>query len=128
VGTGQWRGRVAGHSFYFRERDDCWRIEPDQTPSGRFVSTWRCSDLDDEVSYQLREIEEGEVIAEGVIDVPGYGASPVERAAFIVETIRDHLTRTGCTLHLNGLVDLERRLGRRPAWCPCCGVRLRHPA
>ena len=30
--------------------------------------------------------------------MPGYGASPVERAAFIVETIRDHLTRTGCTV------------------------------
>jgi hypothetical protein len=37
-------------------RHDCWRIEPDQRPSGRFVSTWRCGDLDDEGSYQPQEI------------------------------------------------------------------------
>ena len=91
------------------------------------MQTWRGGDLDDESSYQPREIDEGEVIAEGVVDVAGYGASPVERAAFIVETIRDHLTRTQCTLHLDGLIDLERRIGWRPDWCPACGVRLRHP-
>jgi hypothetical protein len=124
----QWRGSVAGHSFYFRERHDYWRIELDLEPSGRSVQTWRGGDLDDEGSYQPQEIEEGEVIAEGVVDVTGYGTSPVERAAFIVETIRNHLTQTACTLHLIGLVDLERRLGRRPDWCPACGVRLRHPA
>lgn len=120
----QWRGSVAHHSFYFRERHDCWRIELDLKPSGRFVQTWRGGDLDDEASFQPKEIEEGEVIAEGVIDVPGYGTSPVERAVFIVENIRNHLTRTECTLHVDGLVDLERRLGRPPGWCPACGVRL----
>lgn len=40
----QWRGSVADHSFYFRERHDCWRIELDQEPSGRFVQTWQGGD------------------------------------------------------------------------------------
>jgi hypothetical protein len=33
----QWRGEVDGHSFYFRERHDEWRIELDLRPSGRVV-------------------------------------------------------------------------------------------
>ncbi len=119
----QWTGSVAGHRFYFRERHDCWRIELDLQPSGRFTQVWTGGDADDD--DRVREIEEGEVIAEGVVDVPGYGSSPVERAEFITQAIRDHLTRTVCTLHLTGLADLERHLGWRPDWCPRCGVRLR---
>ena len=85
---------VAGHSFYFRERKGDWRIELDLQPSGRFVSTWRGGDFDDEGSFESRELDEGDVIARGVVEVPGYGGSPVERAEFIVGTIRDHLTRS----------------------------------
>jgi hypothetical protein len=33
----EWRGEVDGHSFYFRERHDEWRIEVDLRPSGRFI-------------------------------------------------------------------------------------------
>jgi len=32
----QWRGEVDGHSFYFRERHDHWRVELDLRPSGRY--------------------------------------------------------------------------------------------
>jgi hypothetical protein len=93
LGTGAVARQRCRSQLHFRERHDCWRIELDL-----------------------------EVIAEGVVDVTGYGASPVERAAFIVETIRDHLARTECTLHLNDLSTGERRLGRRPDWCPACGI------
>lgn len=120
----QWTGSVAGHRFFFRERHDCWRIELDLRPTGRFVQAWRGGDLDDEDAYEPREIEEGEVIAEGVVDVAGYGRSPVERATFIVQTIRDHLTRQGCDRHVTAVDDLEQALGRRPQWCPDCGTRL----
>lgn len=120
----QWRGSVAGHSFYFREKRDHWRIELDLQPSGRFCQAWKGGDLDDEDSFQPQEIAEGEVIAEGVAGVEGYGSSPVERADVIVRTVRDHLTRTACRLHLAGVAELELRLGRRPDWCPACGTRL----
>lgn len=35
----QWSGEVDGHSFYFRERHDEWRVEFDLRPSGHFVRT-----------------------------------------------------------------------------------------
>lgn len=114
----QWTGSVAGHRFSFRERHDAWRIELDRQPIGHIVQTWRGGGLDDEDTCAPREIEEGPVIAEGVVDVAGYGTSPVERAAFIVGTIRAHLIRSACTLHVNGLADLERRLGRGRAGAP----------
>lgn len=56
----------------------------------------------------------------------GYGASPVSGVVFIVETIRDHLTRTACASHQElpcrppspsapgGLLRARRR-GRRTA-------------
>jgi len=120
----QWWGSVDGHSFYFRERHDCWRIELDLRPSGRYVSTWRGGDLSEEASYEPREIEEGDVIAEGVVDVAGYGSTPVQRAAFIVDTVRNYLRRQECSLHTTGLADLEQRLRQRPLWCPECGIRV----
>lgn len=120
----QWTGSVGEHRFFFRERHDCWRIELDLRPSGRFVQSWRGGDIDDESAYEPREIEEGEVVAEGVIDVPGYGSTPVERATFIAGTIRDHLRRQACDRHATGLIELERALGCRPQWCPDCGTRL----
>ena len=33
----QWRGEVDGHTFYFRERNDEWRIELDLQPSCRII-------------------------------------------------------------------------------------------
>lgn len=120
----QWTGSVAGHPFYFRERHDCWRIELDLRPTGRYLRAWRRGDLGDEESYEPREVKEGDVIAEGVIELPGYGSTPVERAAFLVQTIRDHLRRQVCDRHLDGMIELERALGCRPRWCHDCGTRL----
>ncbi|MCB0484665.1 MAG: hypothetical protein KDC47_00580 [Flavobacteriaceae bacterium] len=68
----QWEGQVDGHSFYFRERSGDWDIELDP-------------------HEQQPGITKGDLIAAGTINVPGYGQSPRERAAFIVTTIRNHL-------------------------------------
>lgn len=124
----QWRGAVDGHTFYFRERHDHWRIELDLRPTGHFHRVWTGGSLDDEASYELREAEEGDVIAEGVTDAPGYGETPVERAQMIVTTIRDHLRRQTCEVHTsNERVDLELLTGRTLRWCPECGARLGIP-
>lgn len=120
----QWWGSVDGHSFYFRERHDEWRIEVDLQPCGRFSRVWRGGDLDDDRNFEAKELEEGSVIAEGTISVDGYGRNPTERIAFIVGTIRDHLRRQRCRAHTAGLADLERRVGHQLAWCPACGTRL----
>jgi hypothetical protein len=120
----QWWGSVEGRKFYFRERHDHWRIEFDLRPSGRFSKVWKGGDLDDEDSFERREIEEGDVIAEGVVGVPGYGQTPRGRAQFIVRAIRDHLERTNCVIHAGGRADLEGRLGVGVSWCPACGDRL----
>ena len=84
----QWWGSVAGHSFYFRERQECWRIELDLRPTGHMATT---------MSGETRDIESGDVIAEGVADLSGYGTTHVERAEFIVRTIREFLLRRDCT-------------------------------
>ena len=47
-----------------------------------FSKVWKSGDLDYERSFEAREIEEGDVIAQGVIGVPGYGQTPRERAQF----------------------------------------------
>lgn len=120
----QWTGEVDGHSFYFRERHDEWRIEVDLRPVGRFSRVWIGGDLDDESSFESREIEEGEIIAEGTTRASGYGRTPVERLRFIVETIRTHLRRQDCVVHANERYDLELLFGRPLAWCPACGARL----
>ncbi|MGH9057145.1 MAG: hypothetical protein ACRDYY_14980 [Acidimicrobiales bacterium] len=120
----QWSGSVEGRKFYFRERHDHWRIEFDLRPSGRFSKVWKGGDLDDEDSFEPREIEEGDVIAEGMVGMPGYGRTPRERAEFIVRAIRDLLRRTSCAIHASGRADLERRLGVAVSWCPACGERL----
>ena len=95
----QWRGEVDGHTFYFRERHDEWRIELDLRPSGRIVRAVVGTDRDGEARYEERELDEGDVIARGTTDVDRYGATPIERAKFIVDTIRVHLARETCTLH-----------------------------
>lgn len=120
----QWRGSVDGHSFYFRERHDHWRIELDPAPSGRFVEVWRGVDPDDEAARELTELDEGEVIAEGTTSADRCGETPVERARFLVDTIRTHLRRRGCTTHTTGRASLEQLLGGPLAWCPACGQRM----
>lgn len=119
----QWWGEVDGRSFYFRERHEEWRIELDLRPSGRFVKAWVSGSLDDGV-FEQRELDEGNIIAEGTTGVDGYGETPVERVRFIVDAIRTHLQRAGCEVHTTERDDLELLFGRPLAWCPACGSRL----
>jgi hypothetical protein len=120
----QWRGEVDGRTFYFRERHDEWRIEFDLRPSGCFARAFVGTDRDDKPIYEDRELDEGDVIAHGTTDVEGYGTTPVERAKFIVDTIRLHLAREACKLHAEDLSSIEALLGREVRWCPSCGTRL----
>lgn len=120
----QWRGDVDGHSFYFRERHDEWRIELDLRPNGRFVRAVVGTDDDGNVRYHDRELEQGDVIATGTTDTEGHGTAPVQRAQFIVDTIRVHLARQACTHHRDHLASIEAILGSRAHWCPTCGTRL----
>jgi hypothetical protein len=120
----QWYGAVDGHSFYFRERHDQWRIELDLRPSGRFYRAWVGGDFDDEASFEEREVEEGDIIADGNTGVDGYGATLVERAQFLANAIRAYLRRQNCDVHRYELDDLEFLCGRRLNWCPACGLRL----
>lgn len=120
----QWWGSVEGRKFYFRERHDHWKIELDLRPTGRYSKVWKGGDLDDEDSFELEEIEEGDIIAEGVTGMPGYGVTPLERARFIVGTICDHIGRARCEVHRDGRTVLERRVGGPARWCPACGADL----
>jgi hypothetical protein len=120
----QWHGEVDGHRFYFRERHDEWRIELDLRPSGRFVQAIASTANDGTVSYQERQVDEGDVIAHGTTSAEGYGTRPVERAQFIVDTIRIHLIRQACTYHRDDLSSIEAALGIHARWCPACGTRL----
>jgi hypothetical protein len=120
----QWSGEVDGHSFYFRERHDEWRIELDLRPSGRFIRAVAVTDNEGAIQYQEREVHEGDVIAYGTTAAEGYGTTPLERAKFIVDTIRIHLARQACVYHRDGLSSIEAMLGTAPSWCPVCGTRL----
>lgn len=120
----QWTGTVDGHSFYFRERHELWHVELDLRPTGRFCRAMVIGDTEDDVHEEMRAIEEGDLIAEGTTNVPGYGRSPVERAEFLVGTIREHLRRVSCVVHTTELENLGMLLGRPPRWCPDCGQRL----
>ena len=120
----QWRGEVDGHTFYFRERHDEWRIELDLRPSGHLGRVIAGIGSDGEPRYEDRELDEGDVTARGTIDVDGYGTTPAQRAAFIADTIRVHLTRQSCTLHTRDLSSLEALLDSTVSWCPSCGTRL----
>ncbi|HEX7323251.1 MAG TPA: hypothetical protein VF299_10030 [Mycobacterium sp.] len=120
----QWNGEVDGHSFYFRERHGEWRIELDLRPSGRFANAVTGVDADGGIRSEPREVSEGDVIAEGVIGVDGYGSTPVERARFIVGTVRAYLGQKTCTLHTEDLSSIAALLGRDVRWCPACGARL----
>ena len=98
----QWSGEIDGHSFYFRERHGQWRVEIDVPPE----TGW------------------GEVIAAGSIDDDGYGTTPLERAQFLVGTIRTHLDRRACRLHDGGLAGVAALLGGPVRWCPSCGAKI----
>jgi hypothetical protein len=119
-----WRGEVDGHSFYFRERHAEWHIELDLRPSGRFVRTVASSADDGTPGYQEREVDEGDVITQGSTAAQGYGTTPLQRAQFIVDAIRIHLTRQACTHHRDDLASIEAALGTQASWCPTCGTRL----
>lgn len=121
----QWRGEVDGHSFYFRERHDQWHIEIDLRPSGHFARTFAGTDRDGAPQYKEKELERGDVIAHGTTDADGYGSTLIERAQFIVNTVRTHLARQTCILHHNDLSSIETLLGAKVNWCPACGTRLR---
>ncbi|MDQ4071120.1 MAG: hypothetical protein M3203_16865 [Actinomycetota bacterium] len=114
----QWWGVVDGHSFYFRERHELWRIELDLRPTGRFVTALVDGGTEE------RELEEGDVIADGTAGVAGYGEGLVGRIEFIVRTIRRHLGREDCDIHTAYRESLEALLGRSLRWCPDCGVEL----
>ena len=120
----QWRGDVDGHSFYFRERHDEWDIELDLRPTGRFVRAIAGTDNDGTIHYEEHESVEGDIIASGTTDTEGYGTTPVERAQFIVDTIRTYLARQACTHHRDKLSSIARVLGDEARWCPACGTRL----
>ena len=120
----QWRGEVDGHRFYFRERHDQWRVELDLRPSGCFANVVVDVGSDGTIHSEQREIDEGDVIAQGTVDVEGYGTSLVERARFIVDTIRVHLRRQECTMHAEDWSTIEALLGGEVRWCPACGTRL----
>jgi hypothetical protein len=120
-------GKSKGHSFYFRERHAEWRIELDLRPSGRFVRTVAGTDNDGTTLYVERELDEGDVIAYGTTDIEGYGATPLERAQFIIDTIRIHLARQACAHHDDDLSSIHAILGVQARWCPACGTRLPAP-
>ncbi|MFW0153635.1 hypothetical protein ACNUDN_28080 [Mycobacterium sp. smrl_JER01] len=119
----QWEGEVDGHSFYFRERDTEWDIEIDLRPSGRARCVGDRGNDDGTIADQGDEFVEGDVIATGRTNAQGYGDSPRERAAFIVVTIREHLSRQACT-HPR-LEAIAALLGVPARWCPTCGIRVR---
>jgi hypothetical protein len=77
--------------------------------------------------YEERELNQGDVIACGTTDIEGYGTTPVERAQFIIDTIRIHLTRQACTHHHDDLTSIQAALGKPTRWCPACGTRLPAP-
>lgn len=102
----QWEGTVDGHSFYFRERHNEWRIELDLQPSGRFVTRVVGVDEQERPVTEQVEMTEGEVIADAL------GSVPVEHLDFIVRTIREHLWQRSCT-HGGALL-----------YCPSCGTQM----
>ena len=121
----QWRGVVDGHSFYFRERHDDWHIEIDLRPTGQFLKAIDGQSIDGTTRHRQREFEQGDVIATGTIDAEGYGTTVVQRAQFIVTTIRDHLRKKSCSHHLDRLDAITAALGTSIYWCPTCGIHLR---
>lgn len=119
-----WTGDVDGHSFSFRERHGQWDIDIDHRPSGRLIQEMAGTEPDGTVTYRTRELQVGEHIAAGTVADASYGATAVDRAQFIVETIRTHLTRQSCSHYLDQLGAIDVLLGAPARWCPNCGARL----
>lgn len=119
-----WTGNIDGHSFAFRERFGQWDIEIDHRPSGQLMQRVVGTKPDGTAVYHARELSVGERIASGTIGDPGYGTTHVERAQFIIETVRVHLTRQACQYHVASLASLDGMLGTPARWCPACGIRL----
>lgn len=90
----------------------------------RFIRTVDGGDDDGTRRYGQRELTEGDVIADGTTTTEGYGATPVERAQFLAETIRIHLARQACSHHGDDLSSIHALLGTAARWCPSCGTRL----
>ena len=120
----QWRGNVDGHSFYFRERHGDWHSEIDLRPTGHFSEVLNGHNIDGRTQTRRQAVQQGDIIATGTIDAEGYGTTVVQRAQFIVTTIRDHPKRTSCTHHADKLDAITAALGASVDWCPTCGIRL----
>jgi hypothetical protein len=105
----QWEGSVDGRSFYFRERHGQWRIELDMEPNGRFAQRFVGTDEAGEMVTEPVELTEGTESAQCV--EAALGETTIDHLAFIVRTIRDHVTGEKCP-HAGALV-----------YCPTCGVR-----
>lgn len=86
----QWEGVIDGHSFYFRERSGTWHTELDLQPNGRFASKLIGTGEDDGLLTEPVAQRDGTVIAQGVDSA--LGETSVDHLAFIVRTIREHLT------------------------------------
>ena len=96
-------------------------------PTGRFIRTVAGTDNDGATCYAERELDQGDVIARGTTDIEDYGTTPLERAQFIIDTIRIHLARQACTHHHDDLTSIQAVLGTPARWCPACGTRLPAP-
>ncbi|WP_188108973.1 hypothetical protein [Mycolicibacter arupensis] len=120
----QWRGEVDGHSFYFRERHDDWHIETDLRPTGQFLDGIDGRPDDGTTRHRQREFEQGDVIATGTTDADGYGTTAVQRAQFIVNRVRVHLSRQDCRHHPAVRESIAAMLGTGMRWCPTCGLQL----
>lgn len=120
----QWRGTVDGHSFCFRERGGVWDLEIDLRPTGEFMRIVDGHDEDGTTRYGELELERGEVIASGTVYIIGNKTNLVERAKFIVVTIRDHLVRADCTHQRDKLDAISEIIGTAARWCAVCGARL----
>ena len=120
----QWKGTVAGHSFYFRERWGDWHIELDLRPTGHMGQVLTGFDSGGTPITREQPHTAGDVIAEGTTGTEGYGATPLQRAQFILGTIRTHLARQTCSHHRAERDAIAAALGAELQWCPSCGTRL----
>jgi len=80
---------IDGRTFYFRERSGQWHLQVDLKPDGHLTER---------------------PIASGTTEQ--LGQSAIDHLTFIVQTVRDHITREACT---------HPGAGR---FCPDCGTRV----
>ena len=118
----QWTGEVDGHRFYFRERHGDWHLEIDLSPWEEDMPA-----ADRPATTGATAVERGDVIATGTVETPNYGDTTVQRAQFIITTIRDHLRRQTCPHRGADGHPLDTAADDAPRWCPDCGTRLHTP-